>query len=47
MITVKWLTRKVKSLFKVNSKNSHPSFVILLATGVNKNFHVGDFFVTR
>ena len=27
-ISIKWITRKVKSLFKVKSKNLHPSCVI-------------------
>ena len=27
-IAIKWITRKVKSLFKVKSKNPHPSCVI-------------------
>ena len=27
-IAIKWITRKVKSLFKVKSKNRHPSCVI-------------------
>ena len=27
-IAIKWITRKVKSLFKVKSKNPHPSWVI-------------------
>ena len=35
-IRIKWVTKKVKQLFKLKSKNPHPSYVVYEGTYVFK-----------
>ena len=42
LIAIKWVTRKVKSLFKIKSKNPHPSCVIYRGTCSCEDEYTGE-----